>query len=196
MAALLWQSCLETSWQHFRNYAFTCWSCPVANIFSQDKATNSWPLSSEWAWSIQRYSKLDDWNVEHVLVMTKMTRMSGLLEALAMRFANQGGWRPCNKISNEAFVWIFYIVMQLSFMSAGFVVTFFPVKVFCHLRDVEGCPSDQVHKWNKGNLPRIFSMMINAIHFWDLILFKFFLINTHWILIVFFSRTKAMYPMV
>ena len=125
MAALLWQSCLETSWQHFRNYAFTCWSCPVANIFSQDKATNSWPLSSEWAWSIQRYSKLDDWNVEHVLVMTKMTRMSGLLEALAMRFANQGGWRPCNKISNEAFVWIFYIVMQLSFMSTGFVVYFF-----------------------------------------------------------------------
>ena len=55
---------------------------------------------------LMRYTKIDDCNVEprHVLVMTKMTRMSGLLEALAMRFANQGGWRPCNKISNEAFV--------------------------------------------------------------------------------------------
>ena len=38
------------------------------------------------------------------LVMTKMTRMSGLPEALAMRFATQGGRWPSYKISNEAFV--------------------------------------------------------------------------------------------
>ena len=75
-------------------------------------------LTADPGWQLPSQGKLvagisefwsDDWhwNGDNVfLVMTKMTRMSGLLEALAMRFANQGGWRPCNKISNEAFVWI------------------------------------------------------------------------------------------
>ena len=117
--------------------------------------------------------------------MTKMTRMSGLLEALAMRFANQGGWRPSNKISNEAFVWILRkhpVYVKWSWIHGWHRPS---CKVVYHLRPLTRgrcISSEQVHDTRQPNFLWIVWMMINAIHFWDLILFKFFLINTHWIL--------------
>ena len=119
--------------------------------------------------------------IEHVLVMTKMTRMSGLLEALAMRFANQGGWRPSNKISNEAFVWILRkhpVYVKWSWIHGWHRPS---CKVVYHLRPLTRgrcISSEQVHDTRQPNFLWIVWMMINAIHFWDLILFKFFLITT------------------
>ena len=124
--------------------------------------------------------------------MTKMTRMSGLLEALAMRFANQGGWRPSNKISNEAFVWILLFMMQLVFVNEhGFVMTL-PLLQGC-LPSSERIEDVQVIRYELAQFSLNSWMMINAIHFWDLILFKFFLINTHWILIVYYIESNPIF---
>ena len=111
------------------------------------------------------------------LVMTKMTRMSGLPEALAMRFANQGGRWPSYKISNEAFVWPISlkherVTDQLYKMSK------FNVLLGARPRGRKDfSPYEKVGP-NLGCCTFQIEVMINAIHFWDLILFKFFLITT------------------
>ena len=112
------------------------------------------------------------------LVMTKMTRMSGLPEALAMRFANQGGRWPSYKISNEAFVW------PISFKHNESQTSCLKYKIYqCAFR----CSSpwkERLHSPYEKVGPNLgcctfqIEVMINAIHFWDLILFKFFLITT------------------
>ena len=134
------------------------------------------PLCSR-AWSEVCSSLPSTCTCSRKLVMTKMTRMSGLPEALAMRFANQGGRWLSYKISNEAFVWPISlkherVTDQLYKMSK------FNVLLGARPRGRKDfSPYEKVGP-NLGCCTFQIEVMINAIHFWDLILFKFFLITT------------------